>query len=75
MPNKLKYEIRARLELTYSYFYDLNQQQLSVFLFEMIAPVTKAEFLKVLKKTVVFSRLRHTTTYEPPNISVTAVSV
>jgi len=50
--NNLKYEIRARFELTDSQFYDLDQQQLSVYLSEMIAPVTKAEFLKVFKKTV-----------------------
>jgi hypothetical protein len=30
----------------------LDQQQLSVSLSEMIAPVTKAEFFKVLKKTL-----------------------
>jgi len=53
--NNLKYEIRARFELTDSQFYDLDQQQLSVCLSEMFAPVTKAEFLKVLKKTVTFT--------------------
>jgi hypothetical protein len=57
--NNLKYEIRARFELTDSQFYDLDQQQLSVCLSEMIAPVTKAEFLKVLKKTVTFTGLPH----------------
>ena len=57
--NNLKYEIRARFELTDSQFYDLDQQQLSVYLSEMIAPVTKAEFLKVLKKTVTFTGLPH----------------
>ncbi len=57
--NNLKYEIRARFELTDSQFYDLDQQQLSVYLPEMIAPVTKAEFLKVLKKTVTFTGLSH----------------
>ena len=59
MSNNLKYEIRARFELTDSQFYDLDQQQLSIDLSEMIAAVTKAEFLKVLKKTVVFSGLPH----------------
>jgi len=57
--NNLKYEIRARFELTDFQFYDLDQQQLSVYLSEMIAPVTKAEFLKVLKKTVTFTGLPH----------------
>ena len=57
--NNLKYEIRARFELTDSQFYGLDQQQLSVYLPEMIAPVTKAEFLKVLKKTVTFTGLSH----------------
>ena len=57
--NNLKYEIRARFELTDSQFYDLNQQQLSLYLSEMIAPVTKAEFLTVLKKTVTFTGLPH----------------
>jgi hypothetical protein len=57
--NNLKYEIRARFELTDSQFYDLDQQQLSVCVSEMIAPVTKAEFLKVLKKTITFTGLPH----------------
>ena len=50
--NNLKYEIRARFEPTDSQFYDLDQQQLSVYLSEMIAPVTKAEFIRMIKKTV-----------------------
>jgi len=57
--NNLKYAIRARFELTNFQFYDLDQQQLSVCLSEMIAPVTKAEFLKVLEKTVTFTGLPH----------------
>ena len=57
--NNLKYEIRARFELTDSQFYDLDQQQLSILLSEMIAPVTKAEFLKILKETVTFTGLPH----------------
>ena len=57
--NNLKYEIRARFELTDSQFYDLDQQQLSVYLSEMIAPVTKTEFLKVLKKMVTLTGLPH----------------
>jgi predicted phage tail protein len=57
--NNLKHEIRARFELTDSQFYDLHQQQLCVYLSEMIAPVTKAEFLKVLRKTVTFTGLPH----------------
>ena len=57
--NNLKYEIRARFELTDSQFYDLDQQQLSVYLSKMVALVTKAEFLKVLKKTVTFTGHLH----------------
>ena len=63
--NNLKYEIRARFELTDSQFYDLNQQQLSVYLSEMIAPVTKVEFLKVLKKTVTFIMYQRSRTSRP----------
>ena len=50
----LKYELRARFELSDSRFYELTQAQLHRYLAEMIAPVTKAEFLKIIKKTVHF---------------------
>ena len=51
----LKYEIRARFELTDSNFYELSQQELHRCLSEMIAPMTKEEFLSMLKKAVRFS--------------------
>ena len=51
----LKYEIRARFELTDSNFYELSQQELHRCLSEMIAPMTKEEFLSMLKKAVHFS--------------------
>ena len=53
--NDLKYEIRARFELTDSNFYGLSQQELHRCLSEMIAPMTKEEFLSMLKKAVRFS--------------------
>lgn len=49
--NNLKYDIRARFEQTDSQFYDLDQQQLSIYFLEMIAPVTMAKFLKTLTFT------------------------
>ena len=42
--NNLKYDIRARFELT-------DQQQLSIYFLEMIAPVTMAKFLKTVTFT------------------------
>jgi len=49
--NNLKYDIRARFELTNSQFYDLGQQQLSIYFLEMIAPVTMGKFLKTVTFT------------------------
>ena len=51
----LKYEIRARFGLTDSDFYELSQQGLHRCLSEMIAPMTKSEFLSMLKTAVHFS--------------------
>ena len=53
----LKYEIRARFGLTDSDFYELSQQGLHRCLAEMIAPMTKSEFLSMLKAVVHFSLL------------------
>jgi hypothetical protein len=51
----LKYEIRARFGLTDSDFYELSQQDLHRCLSEMIAPMTKSEFLSMLKRAVHFT--------------------
>ena len=51
----LKYEIRARFGLTDSDFYELSQQGLHRCLSEMIAPMTKSEFLCMLKRAVHFT--------------------
>ena len=51
----LKYEIRARFGLTDSDFYELSQQELHRCLSEMIAPMTKSEFLSMLKRAVHFT--------------------
>jgi len=51
----LKYEIRARFGLIDSDFYELSQQGLHRCLSEMIAPMTKSEFLCMLKRAVHFT--------------------
>jgi hypothetical protein len=48
----LKYVIRARFELTDSNFYELSQQELHRCLSEMTAPMTKLEFLIMIKCAV-----------------------
>ena len=52
----LKYEIRARFELADSDFYELSQQGLHRCLFEMIASMTKSEFLSMFNRTVQFNQ-------------------
>ena len=48
----LKYKIRDRFGLTDSDFYEPSQQELHRCLSEMIAPMTKSEFLSMLKRAV-----------------------
>jgi len=52
----LKYEIKARFELADSDFYELSQQGFHRCLFEMIAPMTKSEFLSMFNRTVQFNQ-------------------
>ena len=51
----LKYVIRARFELTDSNFYELSQQELHRCLSEMIAPMTKEEFLSILNSALLIA--------------------
>jgi hypothetical protein len=51
----LKAEMKARFELDDTKFYTLPTLDLERFLSEMIAPVSKAEFLSMIKETVHFT--------------------
>jgi hypothetical protein len=51
----LKAEMKARFELDGTKFYTLPTLDLERYLSEMIAPVSKAEFLSMIKETVHFT--------------------
>lgn len=54
LSEELKCEMKARFDLTDSKFYTLSTPDLERYLSEMIAPISKAEFLSMLKTTVHF---------------------